>query len=192
MGKLNLRRDKITCIVGLEHKGKVIIGGDVQGTGGNTKILHTQPKVFNKKGVLMGYTSSYRFGQILEHNLADPVVPENINEVYRWLITVLVPDIKRALKDHNYGKDDSGGNALIGVRGQLWELQPDFSVLRSVLGYNAVGSGEEYAKASVYTSTANFGGFATLDAARSAVELAIATAGNFSPSVGTEAVLLVA
>ena len=78
----------MTCIVGLESNGKVYIAGDIQGTGGNSKVIHTQPKVFNKKGVLFGYTTSYRFGQILEHNLQDPVVPEKDEDVYRWLITV--------------------------------------------------------------------------------------------------------
>ena len=163
----------------------------MQGTGWNNKIVHTQPKVFNKKGVVFGYTSSYRFGQVLEHMLADPVVPEDTDDIYRWLITVVVPDIKSALKESGYGKDSEGGNALIGVRGQLWELQPDYSVLRSVLGYNAVGSGEEYARASVFTTLKHHEP-KSLDDAIDTVKLAIRAAGTFSPSVGTEATVITA
>lgn len=164
------------------------MGGDIQGTGWNNKVVHTQPKVFNKKGVLFGFTSSYRFGQILEHGLQDPVVPENPADVYRWLITVLVPDIKAALKDSDY---EGGGNCLIGVRGQLWELQTDFSVLRSVKGYAAVGSGYEYALGSLTTSFNLLPAIPMPANYEAMVKQAIAVAGTFSPSVGTESTVIV-
>ena len=172
----------MTCIVGLEHDGKVFLGGDIQGTGWNNKVVHTQPKVFNKAGVIFGYTTSYRFGQILEHGLQDPVVPENPADIYRWLITVLVPDIRNALKLHGY---EQGGNCLIGVKGQLWELQNDFSVLRSTRGFGAVGSGTEYAVGSVFTSLLDSRP-KTDKAAEEIVRNAIIAAGTFSPSVGTD------
>lgn len=171
----------MTCIVGIEFQGKVLLGGDIQGTGGNNKIVHTQSKVFNKNGVVFGYTTSYRFGQILEHGLKDPVVPEREEEIYRWLLTVLIPEIKTTLKDNGW---ERGGNALIGVRGQLWELQDDFSVLRSVKGYTACGSGYEYAMGSL-TNSVSFGKLATQRDHEIAVERAIEVAGTFSPSVGT-------
>ena len=41
----------------------------------------------------------------------------------------------------------AGGNCLIGVRDELWEMQDDFSLIRSVRGYAAIGSGSEYALA---------------------------------------------
>lgn len=34
----------------------------------------------------------------------------------------------------------------MGLKGQLWEVQNDMSVLRTVDGYAAIGSGEEYAR----------------------------------------------
>lgn len=172
----------MTCIVGLEYDGRVLIGGDIQGTGWNNKVVHTQPKVFNKKGVIFGFTTSYRFGQLIEHGLPDPVVPEDPNEVYRWLITNIVPAIKKSLKE---GEFDKGGNCLIGVQGQLWELQDDFSVLRSVKGYNSVGSGYEYAVGSMFTQM-NAIPPRTLEEAKTIITNAIVAAGTFSPSVGTE------
>jgi ATP-dependent protease HslVU (ClpYQ) peptidase subunit len=137
----------MTCIVGFEYADRVYIGGDLQGTGYNNKVVHHQPKVFVRNGVAFGYTTSYRFGQLLEHALPDPIVPDKVEEVYPWLIKVLVPAIKTVLKDNDY---EGGGNCLIGVKGQLWELQNDYSVLRSVNGYAAVGSGYEYANGAMY------------------------------------------
>lgn len=175
----------MTCIVGVEFGGKVFMGGDIQGTGGNNKIVHTQPKVFHKKNVIFGYTTSYRFGQILEHNLADPVVPEDPNEIYRWLVTVLIPTIKDALMNNGY-KD--GGNCLIGVRDQLWDLQGDFSVLRSVRGYSACGSGAEYALGSMCTSLKDIR--QSEEAYSKAVATAISVASTFSPSVGNDSTII--
>ncbi len=172
----------MTCIVGLEFEGKVIIGGDVQGTGWNSKVIHTQPKVFHKSGVAFGYTTSYRFGQVLEHGLKNPVIPEDGEEVYRWLVTVLVPDIAESLKAAAF---EGGGNCLIGVKGQLWELQNDFSVLRSIRGYGAVGSGTEYALGSLFQSMTLMKPGAK-ESATAIVKNAILCAGTFSPSVGTE------
>lgn len=176
----------MTCIVGLEFNGKVIIGGDVQGTAWNSKVIHTQPKVFEKSGVAFGYTTSYRFGQVLEHGLKNPVVPEDADEVYRWLITVLVPDIAASLKA---AAVEGGGNCLIGIKGQLWELQNDFSVLRSTLGYRSVGSGTEYAHGSIFQSLKMMTP-TTQDAAEKVVRDAILCAGTFCPSVGTESELI--
>lgn len=177
----------MTCIVGLEFEGKVILAGDIQGTGWNNKVIHTQPKVFNKNGVLFGYTTSYRFGQILEHGLKDPVVPDDPNEVYRWLITVLIPDIAATLKAANF---EGGGECLIGVKGQLWWVQGDFSVLRSTLGYTTVGSGTEYALGSLYTSLA-LTKPGTVESASKLVCEAIRCAGTFCPSVGTDCAIVV-
>jgi ATP-dependent protease HslVU (ClpYQ) peptidase subunit len=176
----------MTCIVGCEHAGKVLIGGDLQGTGCNSKTVHTQPKVFSKSGVIFGYTTSYRFGQIIEHNLPDPVVPEDEHDVYRWLITNLIPAIQAALKAREY---DKGGNCLIGVKGQLWELQDDFSVLRSVKGYGAVGSGYEYALGSLYV-TMNVIQPNTRQEYEKAIRNAINAAATFSPSVGMDSVII--
>jgi ATP-dependent protease HslVU (ClpYQ) peptidase subunit len=176
----------MTCIVGLEFQDKVLLGGDIQGTGYNNKVVHTQPKVFNKKGVVFGFTSSYRFGQILEHNLADPVVPDNNDDIYRWLITVVIPDIRTVLKMNGY---ETGGNCLIGVKGQLWEMQNDFSVLRSVNGYGACGSGYEYAMGSLHTVMTTYKP-RTQAEAEAAVAGAIKVAGSFSPSVGCDSVII--
>src|SRR5690554_2044947 len=112
----------MTCIVGLEYNKKVYIGGDIQGTGPNSKIIHTQPKVFKRKSILFGYCGSYRFGQILEQNVPDPVEPKNEQDVYRWLVAVLVPNIRDTLNDQGYSGHT---NCLIGIGGQLWELQSD-------------------------------------------------------------------
>ena len=145
----------MTCIVGIEKGGRVYLAGDIQGTGGNSKVVHTQPKVYKVGDMVVGFSGSYRFGQIIENYLKDPFVPDKNASVYKWLVQAVVPQIIEILDDHGYyGSDDEegstgivGGNCLIGVRDELWELQDDFSLLRSTRGYMAIGSGCEYALA---------------------------------------------
>lgn len=175
----------MTCIVGVEYKGRVYLGGDIQGTGGNSKVVHTQPKVFFKKNIIFGYTTSYRFGQILEHNLPDPVVPEDSADIYRWLITVLIPTIKSTLHENGYA---GGGQCLIGVRDQLWDLQSDFSVLRATRGYSSCGSGCEYALGSLSTSLNDMG--LSMSDCPTLIKAAIKVASDFCPSVGAESIVI--
>jgi ATP-dependent protease HslVU (ClpYQ) peptidase subunit len=168
----------MTCIVGLEHEGRVYLAGDTQGTGGNYKARYTEPKVFMRGSVGFGYTSSYRFGQILEYILPEPVVPNDKKDIPKWLIGTLIPDIKKALKDSGY---DEGGTCLIAVKGTLWELHDDFCVLRPSCGYSAVGSGHEYAKGAMFMSL----GYLEKDPS-TLVKKAVLAAGQFSPTVGID------
>lgn len=132
----------MTCIVGVEVGDKVVLAGDIQGSGGNNKIIHTQPKVFKNGDMGFGYTTSYRFGQIIEHSITKEFVPNSSDLIYPWLVKEFVPHCRKSLQEGGY---DGGGTCLMGVKGQLWELQGEFSILRSTKGFNAVGSGYEYA-----------------------------------------------
>lgn len=131
----------MTCIVGIEHEGRVWIGGDIQGTSDNYKMVHTQPKVFKKSGVVFGYTGSYRYGQLIEHSLDDFVVPDDDKLIYEWLVKFVVEGIVTIIGDYEV----EPGSCLLGVKDQLWCLQQDYSVLRSTDGYCSEGAGQEYA-----------------------------------------------
>lgn len=135
----------MTCIIGIEFEGKVFLAGDKLGSNGWTGSEYHCPKVFENGDGIFGYTSSYRWGQLLEFGLTDILAPKDETEMHRWMVTSLVPDIRKVLKDSEY--NEKGTNALMGINGQLWEYQNDHSVLRSTNGYAAVGSGETFASA---------------------------------------------
>ena len=63
----------ITCIVGFSHLGKVYIGGDSAGLSGWGLTVRKDPKVFANGPCIMGFTSSFRMGDLLRYSL---VVPE--------------------------------------------------------------------------------------------------------------------
>ena len=49
--------EKMTCIAGLVHEGKVYIGADSAGVSGYDKTIPVAPKVFRRGGFIVGYTS---------------------------------------------------------------------------------------------------------------------------------------
>lgn len=144
----------MTCIVAVEAvrdsgDNVVVMAGDYLGSNGFTKNLVTQPKVFSHSGMVFGYTSTFRFGQLIEHCLDNnELMLPKPEETYKWLVKRFVPELKSVLKENDY---NDGGNALIGIHGQVWEIQSDFSVLRHDLGFGSVGSGEYHAESSILT-----------------------------------------
>ena len=147
----------MTCIVGIEHAGVVWIGGDsaaVCGMGINTRY---DEKVFINDTLLIGFTDSFRMGQLLRYGFD---VPEHSPKKDDWeyLIIDVMDVIRDLFKDRGWlGKDEdreSGGDWLMGYKGKLYTVFSDFQVGRSRDGYAACGCGEDIALGSLHT-TAN-------------------------------------
>jgi len=137
----------MTVIIGIERAGAVWLSGDMEASAENVSFQQKHPKVFVRQGIVFGFSAPFRFGQLLQFMLKipEPVPRDNILE---WLVTVLIPKLKATLSSADYA---GPVEALIGVGGELYILQPDFSVIRSAHGYAAIGSGAEFALGCVAT-----------------------------------------
>ena len=138
----------MTCIVGLEHKGKVYMGGDSAAVANSNLQLSDTPKVFKKQKLLIGYTWSFRMGQVIQYAKEFPKLKEHSGN-YAYLVKSFVPFLRTAFKDAGWleveNSREEGGQFLVGIRGELFEINSDFSVLKMMDGFNAVGSGKYYA-----------------------------------------------
>jgi len=138
----------MTCIIALEHKGKVYIGGDSAAVAGHDINVLINPKVFKIRDFLIGYTSSFRMGQLLQYNLE---VPENLcgDDDMRYLVTKFIPAVRDCMKNGGYIKiennQESGGYFLVGYHGKAYKVSDDFQITRTTNKFNAVGCGESYA-----------------------------------------------
>ena len=143
----------MTCICALVKDGHVWMAGDLMGSNGFTKKVYPDSKVFTNGEFIFGYTSSFRMGQILQYNWQQPPRLEGLTD-REYLQLDVVESIRSCFSSFGYGiKDgveDIGGNFLIGYRGCIYEMQNNFSILRS-LDYIAVGSGENHAEAVLAT-----------------------------------------
>lgn len=104
-------------------------------------------------GGVMGFTTSFRMGQLLRYALEVPAPTEQLE---RFMVTTFVDAVRSCLSDGGWLKKSSeqeeGGTFLVGVAGELFSVWGDFQVARSVDEYDAVGCGHDLAKGAMYGS----------------------------------------
>lgn len=140
----------MTCIVGVEHAGKVYIGGDSAGVVGLDVSVRADEKVFRRGSYVFGFTSSFRMGQILRYcgKLPRPFG----TDLHKFMCTVFVDSLVRLFKKYRFGTEKKGGTFLVGVNGSLFEIQSDFQVAKSVDSFTAIGCGDMIALGSLYAT----------------------------------------
>lgn len=150
----------MTCIVGLEHEGKVYIGGDSAGVNGWTMMVRADEKVFTNGPFVMGFTSSFRMGQLLRFALHVPSRAEDQADDYEFMCTTFIEAVRKCLKDGGFAKVengvDSAGVFLVGYRGRLYYVDVDFQVGRAASGYSACGCGDEIALGALAVTSGAF------------------------------------
>jgi len=133
----------VTCIVGIETESGVILGADSCAADGWGSHVRAEPKLFRVGAHVLGFTTSFRMGDLLRYHLKLPDPPKRGH--HRHLVTQVIPLIRACLKEGGFAttKDgaDVGGDFLIGVHGSLFRVESDYQVGRSAFGYNATGSG---------------------------------------------------
>ena len=148
----------MTCIVGLVEDGTVYIGGDSAGVAGYSLTVRKDVKVFRNGDFLIGFTSSFRMGQLLHHAFVPPEFPtwDEKNTVEKYMSTTFVDAIRQCLKDGGFAQktseQESGGNFLIGFKGRLFEIASDYQVGEPLDGYAAVGCGYDVALGALYAT----------------------------------------
>lgn len=171
----------MTCIVGIRTDSGVLLGGDLQGTSGLDSIDRVDGKVFNlSPQVAFGFTSSYRMGQILRFHVECPLHAEDSDE-YRWAVTKFIPAVRVAFTEHGYKRKEneveSGGTFLLAIRARLFKIHSDFQVGERADGFDACGSGEDYALGAFHAT-------ATAKDPRKRAEISLAAAARFNVGVG--------
>jgi len=148
----------MTCIVGYRAKGKVYIGGDRLASAGNSIDIRKQPKVFVKKEFAIGYTSSFRMGDILKYIFKIPPISKRMDEM-KYMVTIFIPSLIKCLEKNRWlGVNEdvaSGGVFLVGINGRLFTIFDDFQVAEEEEDYSAIGCGEDVAKGAMNILTSN-------------------------------------
>ncbi|MCD7911057.1 hypothetical protein KC480_05895 [Bacillus velezensis] len=151
----------MTCIIGLVENGITYIGADSLASNPYIKTTRKDKKVFkmkDSKNMILGFTSSFRMGQLLMYanGLIDKRDEPNIDHEY--LVTKFIPNVIKLFESQGFIRDNSGektgGEFLIGYNDQLYRIQPDFQVSQTDLNYDACGSGQEVALGSLYSTEA--------------------------------------
>ena len=145
----------MTCIVGLVHENTVLIGGDSAGVAGLSLTIRADEKVFTNGDFIMGFTSSFRMGQLLRYSLKPPVYHPDVDLV-NYIVTDFINAVRECLKGGGYAKKDkdeeTAGTFLIGFKGKLFKIDSDYQVGIPVLSFDACGCGEDIALGAMYAN----------------------------------------
>jgi len=139
----------MTCIVGFISNKEVYIGGDSAGVSGLNITPRKDSKVFKRGNFLIGYTSSFRMGQLLRFKLTVPTQPPEISD-YEYMCTHFIDAVRKCLKNGGYSTVNDNkeeiGTFLVGYKTKLYMIEDDLQVAESYYNYESVGCGSQYAK----------------------------------------------
>ena len=179
----------MTCVVGIADEGKVWMGADSAAVSGWNTRISTVPKVFKRGEFLIGYTTSFRMGQLLQYTLDIEALEMKISQ-YDTLIEFMVDRFVHAVQAmfsiNGFSKIDNnveeGGQFLVGVRGELFKVDSDYQVQNHIPPYEAIGCGASYALGSLHTTYQN-GPHGSAIHPEAAIRVALESAAFFSNGV---------
>ena len=141
----------MTVIAGVEDRNRVWLAGDSRWSDEEAFTDSTSSKVWRSGGWVVGFSGSGRPGSLFRYTLDMPNAPKQAtsSEIERLILRDLLSAIGKTLVDAGieitYGDDKDSEYAdwglLVGVAGQLWEIDSNLQATRSGLRYNAIGTG---------------------------------------------------
>lgn len=144
----------MTCIVAITDGTRVIMGADSAGVSGLSLCNRKDRKIYKVGEMLIGFTSSFRMGQILGYKLILP--PQHDLSIEEYMNTLFIDAVRDVLKLNGYSyisnNVESGGTFLVGYKNRIFKINSDFQVGESNSPYDAVGCGEDIALGSLFTT----------------------------------------
>lgn len=143
----------MTCIVAIKEGKTLYFGADSTAGSPSTGEGYAvaTPKIFRTGEYMVGYTISFRAGQVIHHDVDWPEPPAGLpNEMLEsFMVREVVPRLRNALRDGGAVKIcegvEQGAHFLIGLRGQFFNVGLDFSAVSLPADFAAIGSGRHHA-----------------------------------------------
>lgn len=139
----------MTTVLGVQYPDKVVIVSDSLVSSSSNK--YTDPRL--SKVAKVGKYLIARAGEvhaidIIGHIWKPPTPTAKDREnLYQFVITRVVPSLRKCLKDNDYEKEANGigFSVLIALHGELFEIDDDLAVGIREEGVYGIGSGGDYA-----------------------------------------------
>lgn len=134
----------MTCVVAIETSEGVLFGTDSGISVGDVITSHG-PKLIHKRGVTIAYAGEIRAAQILEYEIRLPVLPKRM-PTEEYLYKHLIEPYRKAVKEGGLAAEHSGLDCVVAVRGKVWEITDNYTLLSRPEGYAVAGSGGTIAR----------------------------------------------
>lgn len=172
----------MTCIVALKADGKVVMGADSAGVGGLSLAVRKDQKIHRVGGMLIGFTSSFRMGQLLGYKLKVPDHDPR-HSLEKYMVTDFVDAVRQCLKDGGYARrkeeEEIGGCFIVAYKGEIFTIESDYQVGIQRTDYYSVGCGSDIALGALFATEGN----ADVFNQRRRVSIALEAAERFSSGV---------
>lgn len=145
----------MTVVAGVAERGLVIMGADSGSILGEEEMTVVKsPKVWRRKGWLMGFSGSWRIGNVLQRYLKPEPAPDT-DKAIENAIGSLAEQMQEIFRTHKV-KQDEHWDALFGTHGNLYYIGVDLSwqqiaqdKTKKRASYYAIGSGGREARAAL-------------------------------------------
>jgi ATP-dependent protease HslVU (ClpYQ) peptidase subunit len=149
----------MTTIIGIQGKGWGLIAAESLIVAGDQKFMATgMDKVVEKGEYVFAFAGDAIAGDIALHSWNMPKIPRGVN-LDKFMMTDILPSLKQAYADYGYDpapktadndpKAEAGFDALLCVKGKIYQIDNDFSWVRDDRGIYGIGSGGSYALGSL-------------------------------------------
>lgn len=150
----------MSCVIGLVTELGVLFGADSAANDGNILIPNRYAKIEKREvqiwscgdttvDFLIGTCGSPQVGSVIRNYLKIPRII-NPSEMDRFIEYEFVHELRVAMEnaDHEKGDDEF----LIGVDGKLYFIDTNLGIVRTMRGYDAIGSAREVALGAMYAA----------------------------------------
>lgn len=166
------------------------MGADSAGVSDYSITYRQDPKIYKVDNMLIGFTSSFRMGQLLGYKLILPkYIEEEYTSVNEYMCTSFIDTVRNCLKDGGYSSKlndtESGGTFIVALMNKIFTVYSDYQVAEDIDKYSAVGCGADLALGSLYTTENIFNDDSLYpsDISFKRIELALEAASRFSTGV---------
>ena len=146
----------MTTIIGVQYEDHCVLLADNQVTDDNGRVYrHEQMKKIAERGeFLIAGAGEVSPCDIAQHIWTPPkLTAKDAKDVYHFMISKAMPSLRKCLvdngydfsEDHDKSKDGLRFQFIMAVGGELFDIDQDLSVIRTVEGFYTIGSGGTYA-----------------------------------------------
>ncbi len=147
----------MTAIAAVVHEDKIYVGCDSAAVYEDRGlIISNNHKVFINGDFIVGFTDSWRMGQILQYSFVPPKIGKD-QDVMSFMVNDFANKTRECFKKYGYGIEDGeegdiGGEYLIGFKSKLFLMQPDYAIIENSDTFGSVGCGRDVCWGSLYTT----------------------------------------
>ena len=181
------------CAVGADS---LITSMDESGFITSQQVLSsTSSKLISKNGYIIGAAGDVRAINILHHVYEPPVIPRTLvpSRIDQFVTREVIPSLRECFDNQGYSPPDKSdrehqaqqdSTILIAVKARIYIIDNDYSWAQDERGIYTIGTGCQYATATLHLLTGNTTKALTQDKAISHIQKALSIASYHDPYTG--------